>query len=393
MACAQKNPQLLAESKTVRGRERTTYWCMLAILYFPFSILSSFFLSFFSLPFLSQCLLVCCDSLLEVAITVFVIVILPLPTVHGRGPLYNACCDQILLFQLLTTFVWSGCPCRPLTGLPVAQPPPLTCAGRATRQRRLFCLFVCRDILTYYGVGALSLSLSLMACTQWFQLILTSFGQYVIPARHFPQKSLSRNPKIGFPLSLPLDYALLPLTYDLTTSCISWVQAGDVWALCVLHFHEHPKSACCSRVHHGLKACLHILPPILGFLWCEPFSGFSFFKACSFQGWAFVWSQAFHPSAHSLALFCSLCISCHTTLLFLLWCYLIQACWASLGLLLILPLMTQYNHLGFLVMLLAGSCVPFSFQASLVHLLSLGLFSPFPNSAFPWVFTNSFGLP
>ena len=80
-------------------------------------------------------------------------------------------------------------------------------------------------------------------------------------------------------------------------------------------------------------------------------------------------------------------------MLFLLWCYLIQACWASLGLLLILPLMTQYNHLGFLVMLLAGSCVPFSFWASLVHLLSLGLFGPFPNSAFPWVFTNSFGLP
>ena len=92
------------------------------------------------------------------------------------------------------------------------------------------------------------------------------------PSKTFPLKSLSRNPKIGFPLSQPLDYALLPLTYDLTTSCISWVQAGDVWALCVLHFHEHPKSACCSRVHHGLKDCLHILPPILGFLWCEPFS-------------------------------------------------------------------------------------------------------------------------
>ena len=60
--------------------------------------------------------------------------------------------------------------------------------------------------------------------------------------------------------------------------------------------------------------------------------------------------------------------------------------------LLILPSMTQYNHLGFLVMLFAGSCVPFSFWASLPHLLSLGLFGPFPNSAFPWAFTNSFGL-
>ena len=60
--------------------------------------------------------------------------------------------------------------------------------------------------------------------------------------------------------------------------------------------------------------------------------------------------------------------------------------------LLILPSMTQYNHLGFLVTLFAGSCVPFSFWASLPHLLSLGLFGPFPNSAFPWAFTNSFGL-
>ena len=161
----------------------------------------------------------------------------------------------------------------------------------------------------------------------------------------------------------------------------------------MLHFHVHPKSACCSRVRRGLEACLHILLPILGFLWREAFSGFSFFKACSFQGWAFAWSWAFPPSAHSLALFYSLYVSCHTVLLFLLWCYLTEAYWASLGLLLILPSMTQYSHLGFLVTLLVGSYVQFFFWASLAHLLSFGLFGPFPNSAFPWAFTNSFGLP
>ena len=161
----------------------------------------------------------------------------------------------------------------------------------------------------------------------------------------------------------------------------------------MLHFHVHPKSACYSRVHCGLEACLHILPPILGFLWHELFFGFSFFKACSFRGWAFAWSWAFPPSTHSLALFSNLCISCHTALLFLLWCYLTQACWASLGLLLIFPSMTQYSHLDFLVTVLAGSCVPFSFWASLAHLLSLDPFGSFPNSAFPWAFINSFGLP
>ena len=120
--------------------------------------------------------------------------------------------------------------------------------------------------LLCYSVSALSLFLSLMACTYWSQLILTSFGWYVIPTRHFPLKSLSRNPRIDFPLSPLLDHALLPLTHDLTTSCIGWVQAGDVWALRVLHFHVYPKHACRSRFCRGLEACLHILLPILGFL-------------------------------------------------------------------------------------------------------------------------------
>ena len=74
-----------------------------------------------------------------------------------------------------------------------------------------------------------------MACTKWFQLIFPSFGWYVIPARHFPQKSLSGNSKIGFPL-LPTakPYPLLPLTqgppflYWLGTSewCLSLVRTS-----------------------------------------------------------------------------------------------------------------------------------------------------------------------
>ena len=53
-----------------------------------------------------------------------------------------------------------------------------------------------------------------------------------------------------------------------------------------------------------------------------------------------------------------------------------------MGLLFILLSMTQYSHLGFLVTLLASSCV--------AHLLSLGILGPFSNSAFSWAFSNSF---
>ena len=82
-------------------------------------------------------------------------------------------------------------------------------------------------------------------------------------------------------------------------------------------------------------------------------------KLALFWGWAFAWPWAFPPSTHFLALFCSLCVSYRTALSFMLWCYLTQACWASLDLLLILPSMTQYSHLGFLVTL--GILGPFTF--------------------------------
>ena len=70
----------------------------------------SFFLilPFFSFRFLSQCLIICCDSLLEVTIIVFP------PAVHDNGHLYNVYRDRILSFQPLTAFVWFGCTCQPL---------------------------------------------------------------------------------------------------------------------------------------------------------------------------------------------------------------------------------------------------------------------------------------
>ena len=90
-------------------------------------------------------------------------------------------------------------------------------ASCVARQRRLSCLFACRGFSTRYSVCALSLSLSLslMAGTYWFQLILTSFGWHVIPAGHFSQKSLCKNPRIGFfPLLTIRPCPLLPLIHD-----------------------------------------------------------------------------------------------------------------------------------------------------------------------------------
>ena len=49
--------------------------------------------------------------------------------------------------------------------------------------------------------------------------------------------------------------------------------------------------------------------------------------------------------------------------------------------------------IGSFITLLTDSSIPFaSSWASLVHLLSLDFLDPFPNSVFPWVFTNSSGL-
>ena len=130
---------------------------------------------------------------------------------------------------------------------------PTMCHSPSPDKRKLFCLFFCCGTFSYYGMGAFSLliphGMHLVAPAQF-----CPFGWYVIPARHSPQKSLGKNLKIGFPLFPPPNHALLPLTHDLTASCISWVQAGEVWALCMPLFHVCPKFACCSCVCCGWSA-------------------------------------------------------------------------------------------------------------------------------------------
>ena len=137
-----------------------------------------------------------------------------------------------------------------------------------TRQRGLFWLLVCRGTPFLLRCGCL-----LSLYPSWYApsgpTQLCPFGWCVILVGHFPQESPDWNLKIGFPLSPPPNHAFLPLTHDLTASCIGWVQAGEVWALRVSSFHMCPKSAYCSLIRRGLQACPHSLPSVFWPFLCE----------------------------------------------------------------------------------------------------------------------------
>ena len=111
----------------------------------------------------------------------------PLP-MHSKGSFIQS------LLRLIFTVLALNCFCLVWVSLPtiswssVVQPPPLTCVSCVTPlyQPKKTILFVCLLQLFYPLQCVCSLSLFVMACTQWFQLILTSFGWHVIPAGHFP---------------------------------------------------------------------------------------------------------------------------------------------------------------------------------------------------------------
>ena len=136
------------------------------------------------------------------------------------------------------------------------------------------------------------------------------------------------------------------------------------------------------------------LPPILNFLWRELLSDFPFFMACFFWrlGFAWLWLFFLQPT---LLLFSTVLLQFSVILLCYSYCDVI---WPKpTGLLWACCLFfSQWlcMIIGLFITLLAGSRVPFiSSWASLAYLLSLGILGHFSNSAFPWAFTNSFGLP
>ena len=70
-------------------------------------------------------------------------------------------------------------------------------------------------------------AMALLPTTVWVLSLSIPHGMHLVvpthpcffwavchPNRTFPQKSLSRNPRIGFPLSPSPDHTLLPLTHD-----------------------------------------------------------------------------------------------------------------------------------------------------------------------------------
>ena len=160
----------------------------------------------------------------------------------------------------------------------------------------------------------------------------------------------------------------------------------------MLHFCVCPKLTRYSCVCRSLEARLHILPPTLWLLMAWVIFWFSVLYGLLLRA-GFCWIVG---SSSFILLFYSFLQSCYhvlpyhsiipavmlfdQSLLALFWvCCLFFSQWLNM-------------IIGLFITLLVGSCVPFiSSWASLAHLLSLGILYPF--SAFPWAFTNSFGLP
>ena len=148
------------------------------------------------------------------------------------------------------------------------------CVPLPIARQKTAILFVCLpDTLFCYSVGAFSLPILVVSVQ------LCPFGWYVISAGHFPQKSPSRNLKIGFSLSPLPNHALLPLTHDLTVPCIGRVQAGEVLGL------ARASLPCMSKV------CLLLMRlPWLACTVCRSFLTifwFPFpFMACPIRDWA-----------------------------------------------------------------------------------------------------------
>ena len=144
------------------------------------------------------------------------------------------------------------------------------CHRLITRQRRVFCLFVCLSWHPFLLWSGFFLSPypswhapsgSNSACLFW---VVNH------PSRTLPRKNLSQNLKNRlFPSPHHQAMPSESLILDLTMPCIGWVQGGGAWALCMPSFHMCPKSVCCSFVCHGLEACLHRLPSVFFDLLCE----------------------------------------------------------------------------------------------------------------------------
>ena len=201
-----------------------------------------------------------------------------------------------------------------------------------------------------------------------------------------PPKESKQEPQNRFPFSPLPNHAFLPLTHDLTLSCIGWLQVGYKLVrfgpyACLFSMYVQNLLA----AHAFAVIGLHSLPSIFDyFLISLSFMAFPIQAGpCLTVGFAFLQST-FFPGT----------ISYHTTLSFLL-----RNCFALIWLGLFGPAVYSSSNgpVQPLVLLL------YHWQAPVSHLFSLGHPGPvcfpwassalFLNFAFPWVFTEFFGLP
>ena len=160
------------------------------------------------------------------------------------------------------------------TSLSATQLVLLTCASCATphHQIKKAILFVYLPWHSYLLLCGCSLSLSLSLLHGMHIVVPTHpyfFWTVCHLSRTFSLKKPKQEPQNSFsPLPIARPYRLTSDPWP-TTSYIGWVQDGEVWVLRMFNFCVCPKLAQC--ICRGLKACLHILPPILDFLWRELF--------------------------------------------------------------------------------------------------------------------------
>ena len=192
-------------------------------------------------------------------------------------------------------------------------------------------------------------------------------SQYVIPAGHFPQKSSSRNLRIGF--SSLLTAKPCPFTFDTWPHRVLYWLGTGLWCLGLAHASLPYMSKICL-----LLMCLPWLACTVG----HPFFTIFWFPfllwLALLRGWSLLDGGLRLSLAHP---FFPAPISYHIILSFLLRSCLPQSCQASLGLPFILLPMAQYDHWFFYFItgrLLCPIC--FFFRASLTHLLFLDFPGP-----------------
>ena len=166
------NSLILNRGQAFRGREGislSVHACHHTFAYTLLFFSNSFFFFFLSflLPFLSFSYslvgLLCSLLLFSPVVPFFLLFSL----YTADGPFILPIVKSIYYFTPELLLSGCGCPSRPPTGLSAAQPPSLTCAGRAIShyQTKSLILFACSSCHFYPNKGGNSLLLSLMTCT------------------------------------------------------------------------------------------------------------------------------------------------------------------------------------------------------------------------------------